>query len=448
MLPPECARLASGLVAADAAALCGVLVGGGVAVTSWVLGQLGVDVDAAGRVVSLTIPSVGLRSLSPAIAGMERLETLTLIDNPAVSDVAALCSLPALTGLSISGCGVSALPDLRCLPRLEGLDVSGNPLGPRAVARVATGWVRGRGLPEWLGGMPTLARVGVSDCGVEALPAFGPALTMLFASGNAITSLPPAAWGWRELQLVDLARNDLGPAAADPLGTLPALVIVRLSNNPRLASLPPGWAAPNVRLRELEAAGCGLAEPLFGVGGANGTWRLLPALELLGIDQNPALGVATLQRLDGSALVKLHVGHVGDADAQRLGGINTTALEELSLTDCPGLTRLPSWVAGPRNLTTVLVERADLVGTGGVELLTNASVISLIDTPSITALPATLIVKGLVQVFLRRVGVTSLAPLRAATRLQAAGGATHRPPHPVSSRARGNPPPPLAPQVL
>ncbi|XP_037976012.2 protein toll [Plutella xylostella] len=204
--------------------------------------------------------SLQLRDVPPAaplqpadLAGLERLEALTL-QRAAAGDVPALLArLPALRRLTLRAALSALRADMfAAAPALQRLEVSMCALGA-VPAHAFRGLTELQQLGVWragaselheeaLGALPALQVLELRGNGLRALPAALlaglPALSNLSLADNALAA-PPVLGAPRSLLALDLSRNNLSALAPPALAPLAALRTLNLDGN-RLEELPDG----------------------------------------------------------------------------------------------------------------------------------------------------------------------------------------------------------------
>jgi len=233
----------------------------------------GVKTDAAGRVVELRLPGMGLHgSLSAELAGLSELRVLDLARNafwgqipPAFGDLnrlerldlegnrlsggipRELVRLSELRDLSVRGNQLSGpvLPELGDLGGLERLDLARNHLSgeiPPELAKLvdlksldlSENSLSGRVPPE-LGDLRHLTRLGV-------------------ARNQLSGSIPSTLGKLAAVEVIDLSSNQLSGDIPSQLGELGGLAALDLSDNRMTGSIPAGLAAL-ASLRTLRLSG-------------------------------------------------------------------------------------------------------------------------------------------------------------------------------------------------
>lgn len=161
------------------------------------------------------------------------------------------CELRSLVSLTLRDCGLTEVPEgIAAAVSLKQLDVGKNPLTdlPAALADLnaleilfASGCPQLRHVPEVLGSMPALTRLGlrnnaISEVSAAAIP---PRVQHLILTDNEIRELHPDVF--RRLTCVRklmLSHNKLTAMPEEGIACLDSLELLRLSNN-AITHLPP-----------------------------------------------------------------------------------------------------------------------------------------------------------------------------------------------------------------
>ena len=199
-----------------------------------------------------------LRSLPASfsrLTGLQWLDISTTTPSDITATIALLAAITDLRTLSISDCGIRALPErIAELGSLRKLDCSLNPMPtlPQSIGTLGSlrslnvaGHVLGRNhlvmIPQSIGGLDSLEELYLQDNRLTVLPeTIGQLrrLKVLRLERNRLDSLPSTIGGLAGLRQMDLYDNRLGslPREIEALGEMRTLVL----NNNRLAELPEG----------------------------------------------------------------------------------------------------------------------------------------------------------------------------------------------------------------
>ena len=204
-----------------------------------------------------------LQAIPAELASMPRLETLYLRDS-AISDFAALASIPGLVELDLSGVKLTKTPDeLEALPHLARLYLTGcgltefpaSVLGARELVYLNLDRNRIQALTNDL--PASLRWLRLNGNGLSAIPeSIGQLkdLRRIYLNDNAIASLPSAFASLEALEDVALANNRL-EAFPEVLVGLPSLRNLDLRGNANITALPANVGDMKA-LRTLTLAGC------------------------------------------------------------------------------------------------------------------------------------------------------------------------------------------------
>ena len=182
---------------------------------------------------SLTLSGNNLSGQVPDFSGLPQLRYLDLSYNN-FSGIIPNFALPQLLALSLDGNSLTTLPNFSNLPFLRTLSVEGNQLGAGTFA-----------LPS-LSGCPLLQSLLLSGNGLSGnVPDFGlPALNVLRMSDNQLSGTLPTFGGTPNVQILELTNNQL-------TGTIPdfdlgQLTVLSLDYNSLSGSLPSFSNMPNL----------------------------------------------------------------------------------------------------------------------------------------------------------------------------------------------------------
>ncbi len=238
----------------------------------------------------LTIDGINLSDLS-TLAGMTKLQELTITNGSISSSLSVLSNLTELNRLTISGCGLSSLADITKLPAITHLNLSNN-----AISDIST-----------LANMSTLEQVNLSDNAVkDPTPLAGLGnLNELNLSNNILSSIS-ALGSCTALTTLDVSGNGLNDIG--PVGKLVNLVSLAANNN-TLTNVDA--LAACTKLEKLNISHNGIAS-LAGLSG-------ITSLKELDFSYNKVTSIPNFG--DGSALVRI----VGDynqiTDISALGSL-------------------------------------------------------------------------------------------------------------------------------
>ncbi len=172
------------------------------------------DLSLLTSLTSLSIPEAKISSLAP-LSSLSKLVMLDLSGSSfPVDDLSVLTTLPSLSSLTLSGCGLSTIENLEGANNLTHLDLSNNTL---------------RNL-EVLGTMSSLAEINLDHNAVTNLSALSVLenLSKLTVNYNVITSLAPLSSCIR-LSHLEADHNQIGTVAG--VETLPLLTHLSVDYN-------------------------------------------------------------------------------------------------------------------------------------------------------------------------------------------------------------------------
>ena len=217
----------------------------------------GVETDAQGRVVALSLGSNDLTgSIPPELGALSKLEKLYLADNDLSGPIPSeLGGLPRLRRLLLSSNQLSGEipPELGGLTALERLSLSGNSLSgpiPPELGDLAKLWQLdlasndlSGSIPPELGNLTNLESLSLysDDLSGPIPPELGalPNLRHLnLGSNNLLGPIPPELGGLSNLLDLILASNDLSGPIPPELGALSNLKILDLASNDLSGAIP------------------------------------------------------------------------------------------------------------------------------------------------------------------------------------------------------------------
>jgi hypothetical protein len=157
--------------------------------------------------------------------------------------------LHLLTTLDLKGCGLTTLPDaIGLCTGLEKLDLGGNDLttlpdSMRRLQRLEVLFIQGsrrlKEVPQLLGDLPQLTRLGLRGNGIEAIAddALPPNVQHLILTDNKLTNIDGIFPRLTHVRKLMLSNNHITSLSAAGVRLMQELELIRLANN-RLASIP------------------------------------------------------------------------------------------------------------------------------------------------------------------------------------------------------------------
>jgi hypothetical protein len=103
----------------------------------WMIREIPSQIKYLVNLKSIILNVNGIKKIPPEIRSLKKLTLLDLSDNPGLSDINNLTSLPNLQNLLLYGCNLSKLPsDITKLKKLKVLGLTGNNLSKAQLAKI------------------------------------------------------------------------------------------------------------------------------------------------------------------------------------------------------------------------------------------------------------------------------------------------------------------------